>query len=106
MNLPQRIVLAIGALAIVGMSVVPPWILVYNNVGLRAERFAGYYPIWQNNNPAEYPLSDLFGLGGRHYPLAMFSTRLDTTKLSIQMAAALLITALLTVLFKTKRQDG
>lgn len=65
MSLPQRIVLGIGVLVIVGMVLFPPWIFVYHyepvvrrlgSYEQHIERPAGYHAIW-----AAHVRSDCFG---------------------------------------------
>src|SRR5258708_22015912 len=62
MGIGQRIVLLIGAVAIGMMALLPPWNYVYdypgnriyiNRPAYRAERAAGYHPIWQANTPTD-----------------------------------------------------
>ena len=104
MNLPQRIILGLGAVAIATMASYPPWLFVHQYPDLpRIERFAGYYPIWRSNNPTDLTaLNDMFQVSGFMGKLMFYSIRVDTTRLGIQIAAVLLVTVLLTVLFRQK----
>ena len=104
MNLPQRITLALGAVAIAAMALFPPWLFVHQYPeDPRIERFAGYHPIWRANNPTDLTaLNDMFQVSGFMGELMYYSIRVDTTRLSIQIAAVLLVTVLLTVLFRRK----
>ena len=103
MNLPQRIILALGALAIAGMALFPPWLFVLQYPDLRIERFAGYYPIWRSNTPTDLrALNEMFQVSGSMGHLMFYSIKVDTTRLYIQIAAVLLVTILLTILFRRK----
>jgi hypothetical protein len=101
MNLYQRIVLAVAAVVIAGMTLFPPWVFVFQHPErARVERFAGYYPIWRSNTPTDQgALASLFQVNVR---LTFFSIRIDTTRLGIQIAAVLLVTILLAVLLKSR----
>ncbi len=103
----QRIVLGLGVIAIAIMALFPPWMFTYQRPGgPRADRFAGYLPIWQSNTPSDIrSLQQMFSV-----PLSAqmqwFSIRLDTTRLGIQIAATLIVTLLLTALLKSKGKRG
>src|SRR5262245_14108574 len=110
MNRTQRIVLIVAALAIGVMTLLPPWNFVYDFPGspnlrgyvreqpFKAERFAGYHPIWQDNTPTdETKIASIFSLPvDASTSLQYFSMRVNTTRLWIQVGAVFAI-ALLTV---------
>lgn len=112
MNLVQRIVLAVGFLAIFGMGLFPPWVFVYNYPGFntihgeRSERPAGYHSIFGQHVPQDQTsLVTLFNINvnaeprGPYVPerdrLQFFSLRIDWTRLTIQMVVAVILTSLL-----------
>lgn len=103
MNLPQRIVLAAGAMLIAIMALFPPWIVVFQG-RIHAERFAGYSPIWQANTPTDTnALARIFGLDVQLTNPLLFSIRLDSARLAVQIGAVFLVTILLCALLKSKR---
>jgi len=109
MNLSQRILLALAALALAVMTLYPPWIFVFQPPGSpRIERFAGYYPIWQSNAPTDLAaLKDLFNVPANvNTPLMFFSIEVDKTRLGVQILAALLVTILLAVLLRASAVRG
>jgi len=121
MNLPQRIVLIVGCLAILGMALFPPWVFVYNYPGCcgginhdeHAERPAGYHSIFGQHVPQD-PTAlvalfniDMNAVKAPRVPerdrLEFFALRIDAARLSIQLGAALLLTA---ILFLTLRSTA
>jgi len=104
-NLPQRITLGVGVIAIAVMALFPPWLFTYQTrvLPLR-ERFAGYYPIWRSNTPSDpTALMQMFSIDDpRFADLSLFSIKLDTTRLGIQIVAALLVTLLLAAILKSR----
>ena len=112
MNLAQRLVLAMGAMAIAAMALLPPWNFVYtypgdkrylNRPAYQAERFAGYYPMWKSNTPTDQShLAALFSIpADERSSLQYFSIELNTKKLLVQLSGAILMTIVLTVLTKS-----
>lgn len=117
MSVPQRVVLIFAALLVSVMALMPPWRFVYDFPGdefharalarqpaYKAERFAGYYAIWQSNTPTDQTyLADLFSIpiddrSGMQY----FSMKIDKDKLWIQLGVTLIVTALLVVILKPR----
>jgi len=97
MNFSQRIVLAVGAMAITLMALFPPWYFTLESGSTKlGSRFAGYHPLWRANTPTNTTaLSELFQYPVQYDELSYFSVRLDTTRLTIQMAATLIVMLLL-----------
>lgn len=105
MNPSQRIVLMLGAIAIAIITLCPPWIFVFQGGALKSERFAGYHPIWQANTPTDASsLAEIFSLHPNmvHEHRELFSIRIDSTRLTIQIVGVLLITFLVTAFLKQK----
>lgn len=105
-SMAQRIVLIVGFLAILGMALFPPWVYVYtpprNSEIVRTERPAGYHLILGSHIPQDQTqLVALFNLPLRNsYDSALsglqfFSLRIDSLRLEIQIAATLILTAIL-----------
>jgi len=102
-NMAQRIVLISGFLVILGMVLFPPWIYVFSPSAylrdrfVRTERSAGYHLLFTDHSPRDLSeLTALFSLpSDRFLDLALFSIRLDTGRLQIQIAATLILTAIL-----------
>jgi|ERR1044072_2953100 hypothetical protein len=112
MNVVQRMILVICAIATALMSLFPPWNFVYdfpgddfyvNRPAYKAERFAGYYAIWKSNAPTDQSqLAALFSIpADQRSSLQYFSIRLNTTRLLVQFTAILLLTVILTILSKS-----
>jgi hypothetical protein len=108
-NLPQRIVLALGALIIAGMVLFPPWLFVFQpSEGGMAETFpkmtrpAGYHLLFSPHVVEDQTeLAHVFSLP--ILPLRYFSVVIDTDRLLVQLGGALTITVLLTVLLKSRK---
>ena len=112
MNIPQRIVLVLGFLIILGMSLFPPWVFVYNFLGkAHAERPAGYHFIFGQHVPQDQTqLAALFSLdtkilGTISLSLQFYSMRLDGTRLFIQISATVLLVSILYFALRSKRPD-
>lgn len=112
MNLPQRIVLVLGFLAVLAMASFPPWVFVYSYPGFnvihaeRSERPAGYHSIFGQHVPQDQTsLVALFSINvnaeprGPYVPerdrLQFFSLRIDWTRLAVQLVAVVLLTSIL-----------
>jgi hypothetical protein len=81
-----------GALAIASVALFPPWKFVYKYEGLRIERFAGYHPIWMSNAPADATaLSKILSIEIGYGELGLVSVEIDTTRLTIQIVAIMLV---------------
>ncbi len=99
MNLPQRIVLLLGAIAVAFNTLFAPWVVTFkpqtaNWAG--SERFAGYHLITSSNQPQDITrLDEMFGAGGLSAgDLLFFSTRLDLQRLMAQLVGILCVTVL------------
>jgi hypothetical protein len=110
MNKLQRLILASGLVVTFLMLAFPPWISVYHFQrpfreikDVLMERPAGYYPLWGNVPTNEAYLSQLFLMEVKPEQLQYFSVRLDTTRLTIQILAVLILTSLFLVLTKQRR---
>lgn len=120
MSTPQRIVLLVGFFVILGMALFPPWLYVYtpphNSDAVRAERPAGYHLIFNDHVPQDQAqLLALFSLPlGRDIyeseivSLRYFSLRIDSLRLEIQIAATLILSAILYLALRsrTPHHDG
>lgn len=117
MNLAQRIVLAVGAIAIAVMALFPPWNYVYdypgnaryvNRPAYQSEHAAGYHAIWKVNTPTDQTyLALLFSIPtDERSSLQYFSIRLNASKLLVQLAATIVITVILTVFAHSRRHAG
>jgi len=108
LNLAQRIVLIISFLVILAMTLFPPWIYVFNpSVPLReagyvrAERTAGYHFMFADHSPLdETQLLAIFNLNPKGWErpfisLHLFAVELNSRQLGIQIAIAVLLTAIL-----------
>ena len=106
MNLFQRIILGLGAMAITAMALLPPWLIVFQVENRKiGQRFMGYYPIWQANQPTDSAaLTELFSTRVQYDDLLYFSTRLDTTRLVVQIAATLIVTILICALLRNRNK--
>lgn len=98
MNLPQRIVVIVGALAVALNTLFAPWVFVFEppaGAGFtHSERFAGYHLITNASEPQDATaLSQIF-----HCPsglmLRYVSMRIDTRRLFAQLAGLLCVIAL------------
>jgi|SRR5215213_3887184 len=113
-NMAQRIVLISGFLVILGMVLFPPWIYVFSpSVDLRdrfvrTERSAGYHFLFTDHSPRDLSeLTALFSLQSAPFlNLALFSIRLDTGRLQIQIAATLILTTLLYLALRRPREHS
>jgi len=116
LNLAQRIVLTISFVAILGMTLFPPWIYVFNpSVPLReagyvrAERTAGYHFMFADHSPQdETQLLAIFNLSPkgwerRFISLHLFAVQLNSRQLGIQIAIAVLLTAILYFALRSTR---
>ena len=116
MNLAQRIVLIIGALAIVAMCLFPPWNFVYDppsglrEIYVKSERPAGYHPLFIERTPQDLgALMQMFNLQPRtayaasFITLQSFAMRVDTTRLGIQVGIVTMLTTLLFFILKPRR---
>jgi len=112
-NLSQKIVLGIAALAVAIMIAFPPWIFVYHyepdrslrggGSEERIERPAGYLPIWKSHiaNDQSY-LIGIFGIDPARSNLKYFSMQLDKDRLWVQLIGVTIITAILTLLLRPR----
>lgn len=113
MNLPQRIVLAFGAIIIAGMVLFPPWLFIFDPPQYVAEAFhkterpAGYHLLFSPHVAEDQTeLARIFNLPPKFYDihrLSHFSVVIDTDRLMVQLGGALAITVLLTVLLKSRK---
>ncbi len=121
MNLPQRIVLILGFLAILGMALFPPWVYVYDYPGCcsgrihaqRSERPGSYHLIFGQHIPQDSTgLVALFNIDttGPKAPLIpapdrleFFSLRIDGGRLTVQLVGTLLLTAILYFALRSNR---
>jgi hypothetical protein len=119
LNLAQRIVLVISFLVILGMTLFPPWIYVFNpSVPLReagyvrAERTAGYHFMFADHSPLdETHLLTIFSLNPKGWErpfifLHLFAVQLNSRQLGIQIAIAVLLTAILYFALKSTRSKA
>lgn len=108
MNIAQRLILAIGGVAVALMALFPPWLYVYNydpvnqDRGFSAqliERPAGYHAIWGPHVPTDSTaLGTMFSVTvERYYPdrldLKYFSMKLDKDRFWIQIVGVVLASA-------------
>ena len=102
----QRIVLIFVFLVIFTMALFPPWIYVFSPPAelrgsyVRVERPAGYHFMSDHSPQGEERLLSVFNLSPREYErrvisLHLFSIRLDTSRLEVQIGVTLLLTAIL-----------
>ena len=116
LNLAQRIVLIISFLAILGMTLFPPWIYVFNppvplrEAGyVRSERTAGYHFMFADHSPLdETRLLAIFNLNPKSWErpfisLHLFAVQLNSRQLGIQIAIAVLLTAILYFALRSTR---
>jgi hypothetical protein len=101
-HLAQRLIFIIGGLVIAIMALFPPWIFVYKYPELPAmERPAGYHSLFGQHVPQDpTALAQLFG---SHPVLAFVSLRIDATRLSVQIVAAIVLTAVLYSALRPRR---
>jgi hypothetical protein len=100
----QRVVLVLGAGVILMMALFPPWTFVYNYEQLRIERFAGYHAIWMSNSPTDSTtLSKLLSVDVPPADLALVTMKIDTTRLTIQIVAIILVALLIYFSLSGKR---
>lgn len=116
MNIPQKLLLGLALIAVVGMCVLPPWFYDYHYVPpsgirtnplawreMRSQRFAGYHAIWGDNIPSDQSvLSRTFNVP---YEMALptyFTTKVDATRLTIQVIGLLIVTSFLCLLLKSR----
>ena len=105
-NFYQRVTLTLGTLAIAILALFPPWKFVYRFEGLRIERFAGYHPIWLSNAPTDQAaLSKILSIEIRSGDLGLVSAEIDTTRLTIQMAAIIIVTLLVSAVLAGNRKS-
>ena len=113
MNLPQRVVLALGTIIIAGMVLFPPWLFVFDPPQFAAEAFhkttrpAGYHLLFSPHVPEDQTeLVRIFSLPPKWYllhNLNYFSVVIDTDRLLVQLGGALAITVLLAFLLKSRK---
>lgn len=105
-TLSQRITLTVGALAIGIAALFPPWKFVYRFEGLRIERFAGYHPIWLSNAPTDQAaLSKILSIEISSSDLGLVSAEIDTTRLTIQIVAIMIVTLLVSLILSGIRKS-
>jgi hypothetical protein len=119
LNLAQRIVLIICFIVILGMTLFPPWVYIFNPPAdlrhrfVRVERPAGYHLLFNDHSPQD--LSQLLvlfnltpdatrvdGYERSMMTLSVFSVQLDKNRLAVQIGAALLLTAILCLAFQSR----
>jgi len=116
MNPAQRIVLALGTIAITAIVLFPSWIYVYHfeprfavygTAGQRSERSAGHHAIWTAEVATNQAyLARLFSISADDSRAEYFSIRLDKDRLWLELAGALVVTGLLTVVLKSSNQES
>ena len=116
MNAPQKFVLIVGFLLVLSMALFPPWTFVFDKPESsfrggdvasshgteHVERPAGYHLVFGQHVPQdETRLNALFG---REVEIQYISTRIDTSRLTIQIIAVLLLVGILyLVLYAARR---
>lgn len=117
-NMAQRIVLIAGFLVILIMALFPPWVYVYSpprdSDAVRAERPGGYHLIFNDHVPQDQgQLIALFSLplGRTAYEselisLRYFSLRIDSQRLEIQIAATLILAAILYLALRSRKTNA
>ena len=94
-----------GALAIGIAALFPPWTFIYKYDELRIERFAGYHPIWLSNAPTDASaLSKVLSIEVAYGDMGLVSIAIDTTRLTIQIVAIMLVTLLINAVFTGPRE--
>jgi hypothetical protein len=106
MNVAQRLTLIAGFFAILGMTLFPPWTYLYNPPRLdRMERPAGYHFLFSDHTPRDQQrLIEIFNLGSNNRALQglrFFTIRIDTTRLTVQIAATLILITILYLAFRS-----
>jgi hypothetical protein len=110
MNVAQRLILIVGFFAILGMTLFPPWTYLYNPPRLdRMERPAGYHFIFSDHTPRDQQrLIEIFNLGPNNeynwalQGLRFFTIRIDTTRLTVQVTATLILITILYLAFRSR----
>lgn len=117
-RLGQRIVLITSFLIILGMTLFPPWIYVFDPPAdlrhrfVRTERPAGYHLLFNDHSPQDLDqLLILFNLTPDETQadgyersmmnLSVFSTQIDKNRIIVQVGAVLLLTAILYLAFRS-----
>lgn len=109
MNLPQRIVLVLGIIVVAGITLFPPWIYVrrvsaIGNFGeVYQERSGGYHAIWTSAPSDQAELARLFSITEPEAVPGTFAARIDQSRLGFELIGAVIIAALLCVIFKDKK---
>lgn len=110
--------LALGAIIIAGMVLFPPWLFIYTepaSQGSPLDRFSSSHGEQRIERPAGYrflfgqhvppndvkELGAIFGLGSA--PPMLVIMQIDVRQLGVQLGGALIITALLTILLKSRK---
>lgn len=112
MNFAQRIVPILAFLAILGMTPFPPWVYIYNpparfQAAVKTERPAGYHLFFGGDLPkSQTELVNIFNLNidsatEWSVGLQFFSSRIDATRLTIQILVTLLLTAILYLVLRS-----
>lgn len=107
---PQKFVLALSAMAILAVTLFPPWLYVYTpsqdtEGSSKAERSAGYRLITSPPLIDEHVMP-LFGFMYRKQDVSMLSVRLDMNVLAVEVVAILILTGLLYLLLRNWRLWG
>ena len=107
---PQKLVLAVSAMAILAVTLFPPWLYVYtppqgSAESSKAERSAGYRLITSPPLIDEHVMP-LFGFMYRKQDVSMLSVRLDMNVLAVEVVAILILTGLLYFLLRNWRLWG
>jgi hypothetical protein len=105
-NVPQRIVLAIGFLVLLVAILFPPWVFIYKHPELAAlERPAGYHLLFGQDVPQDRTeLSKRLDLPVGQVSLLFVNLRIDQTRLTFEIVGVLLLIAVLYFLLRTTRQ--
>jgi hypothetical protein len=103
MNLAQRIVLIFGFVLLLTACLFPPWLFVYHFADYpEIVRPAGYHLILSEHTPQDpTALMKLFSMRSAH--MELFTMRIDTSRLTIEIVAILLLTGLLCLALGTRR---
>ena len=106
MNLPQRIILTIGAVVLVIITLRPPWVYSYDAPSESvAYRPAGFHWITQPPVPDNAErLKAMFGITDYRMrmptPLSDFSSRIDSSMLAVEVLGCLGVTGVLWLVLK------